>query len=110
MVDRPISGTAGAAPLPALPALPGCIEQTADGAIRVAGHRVSLYLILEAFFASIPVDAIQSMYPTIPAEKLAAVLAFCDERADAIRQFYESERAAGRPAQLARNCRRRRAA
>ncbi len=71
-----------------LPPFPGCIEKTSDGAIRVAGHRVSLYLILDAIFLGAPIHEIRSMYPTIAAQQLWDVIVFCNQHLETMRRYH----------------------
>ncbi len=71
-----------------LPPFPGFIEKTSDGAIRVAGHRVSLYLILDAIFLGTPIHEIRSMYPTIAAQQLWDVIVFCNQHLETMRKYH----------------------
>lgn len=72
-----------------LPPFPDCIEKTSDGAIRVAGHRVSLYLILDAIFLGAPIREIRSMYPTIAAQQLWDVIVFCNQHVQTMRRYHK---------------------
>ncbi len=74
------------------PPFPECIEKTADGAIRVSGHRVSLYLILDAIFSGMPIDQIRSTYPTIAPQQLWEVILFCIQHAEAMREYYRARK------------------
>jgi uncharacterized protein (DUF433 family) len=75
-------------------ALPDCLERCADGSIRVRGHRVSLYLILDALFSGKTISEIESLYPTIPAPELHQVLLFCDMHTGIMYLYYKEQRSA----------------
>jgi uncharacterized protein (DUF433 family) len=57
--------------------LPDCLERLPDGSVRIQGHRVSLYDILDHLFSFRAEEDLQSLYPTVPPSKLAAVRSFC---------------------------------
>jgi len=73
--------------------LPPCFERVGGG-VRVSGHRVSLHVILDAMADGATPERMEEMFPTIPAEKLAAVVAFCRRHPEAMREYREERRAA----------------
>ena len=80
-----------------LPPFPDCIEKSSDGAIRLTGHRVSLYLILDAIFSSTPMDQIRSMYPTISPQQLWDVIVFSNQHLTAMFKYYVMKKAEEKP-------------
>ena len=56
--------------------LPECLARLGDGSIRVAGHRVSLFRVLDAIYDGHSITKIHSLYPTISKRKLEAVRDF----------------------------------
>ena len=47
--------------------------------IRVAGHRISLFHVLDAIFDGTSAARMREMFPTIPAWKLDEVCSFCEQ-------------------------------
>lgn len=96
--------------------LPSSLERV-GATIRVTGHRVSLFRILDAYLDGVSVDRIGEMFPTIPTRKLEEVMAFCGRHADLLRRYHAERQAAfaaemgGRPSEApsAAELRRRRA-
>ena len=76
-----------------LPPFPDCVEKTSDGAIRLTGHRVSLYLILDSIFSGTPTDEIRSMYPTISPQQLWDVIVFSNHHFKAMHKYYMIKKA-----------------
>jgi len=74
------------------PALPSCIETRGDGAIAIRGHRVTLYVLLDAIYGKTGVGLVQlqSFFPTIDRENLVEVMEY-SQRPEA-RAFYEGHR------------------
>jgi uncharacterized protein (DUF433 family) len=66
--------------------LPDFLEW-ADGGIRVAGHRVSLALILEAFFAGKGASEMSDLYPTIPINMFLDLIIYCNNNTDVLRDY-----------------------
>jgi|ERR1017187_5734739 uncharacterized protein (DUF433 family) len=71
--------------------LPECLERLEDGSIRVAGHRVLLFHILDAIYAGHSNDEIEALFPTIPEHKLSQVRDFCLAYPDAMRQYHTEQ-------------------
>jgi hypothetical protein len=72
-------------------ALPACLDRGAEGAIRISGHRVSLFLVLDALFKQKTISEIKGLYPTIETDLLWQVALFCAGHAAAVRSYYEQE-------------------
>jgi uncharacterized protein (DUF433 family) len=85
--------------LSALP-LPSVLERTPDGTIRVSGHRVSLYLILDATFDGKSIAELHSLFPTVPIDQLQQVVAFCDQHAETMRRYFQEQDQAARAAEM----------
>lgn len=73
--------------------LPDCVETRSDGAVVVRGHRVSLFLILQAHYDGLTVEEIHERYPTITMANLHEIVAFTQENEDAMRQFFAEQEA-----------------
>jgi uncharacterized protein (DUF433 family) len=71
--------------------LPDCLERLKDGSIRVAGHRVSLFHILDAIYNGHSEHQIQSLFPTITRRKLRAVRDFCIRHPEMVRDYHEEQ-------------------
>src|SRR4051794_10852883 len=67
--------------------LPDELERT-DDTIRVAGHRVSLYLILDAYLGGKSIDEIREMYPTIPPNKLWNIIQYIIHHMEIMRNYH----------------------
>ena len=74
--------------------LPESLERLEDGSIRVTGHRVSLYHILNALYETDDAAEISDRYPTIPMAVLDQVLDFCRQHPVDLRQFHQEQNAA----------------
>jgi uncharacterized protein (DUF433 family) len=74
--------------------LPECLERWEDGSVRVAGHRVMLYHVLEFMFDGRPFCELESRFPTIGPEKLRGVWNFCQEHLDLVRRYFGEMRSA----------------
>lgn len=75
--------------------LPACVETRDDGKVVVRGHRVSLHLILDAYYSGLSVEEILERYPSIPREAVREIVEFCSEHDEQMRQFHaecEAER------------------
>ena len=71
--------------------LPKCLERLEDGSIRLAGHRVSLFYVVDALYNGHSEHEIQSMYPTISKRKLLAVRDFCIRHPEMVRAYHEEQ-------------------
>jgi uncharacterized protein (DUF433 family) len=71
--------------------LPPYFDRWEDGSIRIKGHRVSLYEILDALYAGHSIDEINDLYPTIPVSKLRQVVAFCSLHPETLREFHREQ-------------------
>ena len=85
--DNPSSGIF---PMNAL--LPECLER-ADGGIRITGHRVSLFRILDAIFDGVSIERMREMFPTIPPRKLSDVVTFCNQQIEEMRSYHAEQKA-----------------
>lgn len=72
--------------------LPPCLEQGERG-IRLTGHRVGLVQILNVLEDGVRLAEIEEMFPTVPAEQLAAVVAFCERHPVEMRAYHQEQRA-----------------
>ena len=45
--------------------LPDCLERLKDGSIRIAGHRVSLFNMIDAVYNGRSVSEMHSDFPTV---------------------------------------------
>ena len=72
--------------------LPDCLERLEDGTIRVAGHRVLLYHILDAVYSGCSISEIESLYPTISQEKISLVRDFCLAHPEIMRRHHAVKR------------------
>jgi hypothetical protein len=73
--------------------LPPFLERTV-GTIRVSGHRVSLYHVLDAIFDRVSIDRMREMFPTIPPRKLWEVVAFCNSNIESMRRYHSEQMSA----------------
>jgi hypothetical protein len=77
--------------------LPECLQRRDDGAIVVAGHRVTLFAFLEAIEelgqSSIPVtlSALSDLFPSVATETIASVLQFVALNPVAIGHYRRNE-------------------
>src|SRR5262249_19228996 len=71
--------------------LPAALERNGPS-IRVAGHRVSLFQIVDELLDGTPPERLREMFPTIPEGKLDEVIAFCKRNEDAMRRYHEQYR------------------
>jgi uncharacterized protein (DUF433 family) len=74
--------------------LPDCLERWDDGSVRVAGHGVILYHILELMVDGRPFSELESRFPTIAGEKLHSVWDFCQGHPDLVRHYFREVRSA----------------
>jgi uncharacterized protein (DUF433 family) len=93
MMDRAVTGGLMAMSVLDLE-LPDCLERWEDGSIRVAGHRVMLYHVLEFMFDGRPFCELESRFPTIAGETLRSVWDFCQEHPDLVRSYFREVRSA----------------
>jgi uncharacterized protein (DUF433 family) len=82
--------------------LPDCLERLEDGSIRISGHRVSLYHVLDALYANHDSDAIEDLFPTIPPGKLKQAIDFCKNHEELMGFFHEEQRRAAEAYRLSR--------
>jgi uncharacterized protein (DUF433 family) len=73
--------------------LPACLERIGGG-IRVAGHRVSLFQIVDELLDETPPERLREMFPTIPDAKLNEVISFCKRNEGVMRKYHEEYRSA----------------
>jgi uncharacterized protein (DUF433 family) len=73
--------------------LPACLERVEDS-IRVAGHRVSLFHIVDELLDGTPPERLRKMFPTIPDAKLDEVITFCKRHDEVMRRYHEEYRSA----------------
>jgi uncharacterized protein (DUF433 family) len=71
--------------------LPECHERLKDGSIRVAGHRVSLFHVLEAVYKGRSEHEVLLLYPTITRRKLRAVREFCTSHPEMVRGYHAEQ-------------------
>lgn len=71
--------------------LPACVETREDGSIVVRGHRVSLYLILQAHYEGLAVDGIHERYPSIPLSSIREIADYCRDNGEMMRQFFAEQ-------------------
>ena len=71
--------------------LPPSLERVGGG-IRVAGHRVSLFHVLDALLDGTSIDRMREMFPTIPPWKLEEVVSFCMQHLDLMRRYHAEQR------------------
>jgi uncharacterized protein (DUF433 family) len=57
-------------------ALPDSLRKLSDGTIRVKGHRISLYLILDTIYSGGNIPELRSRFPTIAESQLWEVMEF----------------------------------
>jgi uncharacterized protein (DUF433 family) len=74
--------------------LPDFLERLDDGSIRIAGHRVTLFHILDSVYTEDDTEDIKDIYPTISQDDLRRVLGFCLRNSELMRQFHRDERRA----------------
>ena len=72
--------------------LPDCLERWKDGSIRVAGHRVMLYHIVDAIYEKSDLQELRNRFPTISKKQLRAIMEFCDEHTEAMQRLWEELR------------------
>jgi hypothetical protein len=84
--------------------LPDCLEQWEDGSIHVAGHRVTLYHIIDHLKTSGDPTGLEDRFPTIPVAKLAIVASYCDQHWDAMLQLHSEIRAAAEKLRMSNKC------
>jgi hypothetical protein len=82
--------------------LPPSLERIGQS-IRVAGHRVSLFHVLDAIFDGTSTERMREMFPTIPAWKLEEVVAFCERNMDLLRRYHREQHAAAAAAAAGRS-------
>jgi hypothetical protein len=82
--------------------LPPCLERIGRS-IRVAGHRISLFHVLDAIFDQTSTERMREMFPTIPAWKLDEVLAFCEQNIDLMRRYHGEQQLAFAAAEAGRS-------
>jgi uncharacterized protein (DUF433 family) len=68
--------------------LPDYLERI-DGTIRIAGHRISLYLILDALYEKKELHEIQSLYPTIPRRQILDVMIFNVQNHESLQRYHQ---------------------
>jgi hypothetical protein len=71
--------------------LPDCLERLPDGSVRIKGHRVSLYDMLDHLFSYQGEEDLQSLFPTVPYSKLTAVRAFCMRNHLPLREYHAEQ-------------------
>ena len=71
--------------------------------IRVAGHRISLFQVLDAIFDGTPTERMREMFPTIPAGTLDEVCSFCEQNIDIMRRYHAEQQAAIAAAEAGRS-------
>jgi hypothetical protein len=74
------------------PTLPDCLEW-ADGEIRVTGHRISLFHVIDSILDGVSLDSMTAMFPSVSPDRLCDVVGYCKENADWARR-YNAERLA----------------
>lgn len=63
--------------------LPDFLTQAADGEIRLAGHRIGLYQLVQAYNEGESAEMLASRYPTLPLSLVHKTIAFyLDNRAE----------------------------
>jgi hypothetical protein len=73
--------------------LPASLERIGRG-IRVAGHRVSLFQIVDELLDGTPPERLREMFPTVPEGKLDEVISFCKRHDDVMRKYHEDYQSA----------------
>lgn len=73
--------------------LPACLERV-NGGVRVSGHRVALFQVLDALYDGNTMDRIEEMFPTISPSKLGEVVGFCERHVESMRGYHAEQRAA----------------
>jgi uncharacterized protein (DUF433 family) len=73
--------------------LPASLERI-GGSIRVAGHRVSLFHIVDELLDETPPERLRELFPTIPDGKLDEVISFCKRLGDVMRKYHEEYQSA----------------
>jgi uncharacterized protein (DUF433 family) len=82
--------------------LPPSLERIGP-TIRVAGHRISLFQVLDAIFDGTSTERMREMFPTIPPWKLDEVFAFCEQNIDLMRRYHGEQQAAFAAAEAERS-------
>jgi uncharacterized protein (DUF433 family) len=72
--------------------LPDCRERWEDGSIRVVGHRVMLYHIVDQIFERHDLEALSSQFPTISRTALQTIWSFSHDHEEEMRRFREEQR------------------
>jgi uncharacterized protein (DUF433 family) len=57
--------------------LPEFLTRGSMGEIRVTGHRVDLYLLVERYKQGYTAEMLHNEYPTLPLELIQDLIAFC---------------------------------
>ncbi len=76
--------------------LPKSLQRWDDGTIRVSGHRIMLYHIIECLYDHGDFNELTLRFPTVAAAQLRGILRFCNNHPDVVRQLYENLRPRGR--------------
>ncbi len=71
--------------------LPPSLERVERG-IRVTGHRVSLFQVLDAMLDGASLERLREKFPTVPPWKLEEVLSFCKRHMDLMRRYHAEQR------------------
>jgi uncharacterized protein (DUF433 family) len=71
--------------------LPDCLERLNDGSIRITGHRVSLFNIIDAVYNGRSISEMHSEFPTVPDSKLSEARDFCIRNSDTARRYYAEQ-------------------
>jgi hypothetical protein len=71
--------------------------------IRVTGHRVSLFHVLDAIFDGTSTERMREMFPTVPARRMDEVRSFCEQNLDLLRRYHGEQQAAFAAAEAGRS-------
>jgi uncharacterized protein (DUF433 family) len=69
------------------PILPEFLEQ-ADGEIRITGHRISLFRIIDTLFDGVSFDRLREMFPSVAPDRLREVVDYCNQNLEWSRNYH----------------------
>lgn len=75
----------------ALPELPPVLIRLENGNVMVRGRRISLYLILDRFFAGAADVEIQEQFPSISLDQVQEVLAFARANLETMQAYFDRQ-------------------
>jgi hypothetical protein len=67
--------------------LPAYLEW-ADEEIRITGHRISLFQVIDSILDGVPLDRMIEMLPSVSPDRLREVVGYCNANADWARSYH----------------------